>query len=430
MAICKLYIGKWPFRYYECIGSDQLEYYAVLCTDRRIDRVGHLVLLTVQVNNRTDENRPSLRIVKAVALSSFLSRLKRWAIYLTITVLLVALVEVLLAILFLTPVRKYITYKPFSFLATRYYLLHRRNCHEMVYDRFLTYTLKPNHTNQCRATEYEVLIKTNSMGLRDSDDALRRPEIIALGDSFTFGQGVDQEKLWPKMLERMTGYKVLNAGVSSYGTARELQFLKRLDTSNLKYLILQYHWTDLHENERYIKNGFQPVVTLSEKRFLKWTHMLDTDRYYPGRLVHDSASLYRLYLTKNLQHTNETEKSDTDRHVNAFLTVLNKISLHDQTKLVIFTVGVTSWWRSSGTAETMMAEYDREKGWRGFIPEYFLEQVLKRLRDSGNMPVVRAARVVNPLPLLTEDDYFIVDDHINAAGHAKIARALSAELSK
>ncbi|MCI0414704.1 hypothetical protein L0222_18150 [bacterium] len=366
----------------------------------------------------------------AVALSFFLKRLKRWAIYLTITVLLLALIEGILAILFVTPVRKYITCQPLSFLATRYYLIHRRNCHEMTYDRFLTYTLKPNHTNLCRATEYESLIKTNSMGLRDSEDALRRPEIVALGDSFTFGQGVDQQKVWPKMLERITGYKVLNAGVSSYGTARELQLLKRLDTSNLKYLILQYHWTDLHENERYIKNGFQPVVTISEKRFLMWTHMLDTDRYYPGRLIHDSASLYRLYLTKKLQHTNETEKKDTDRHVNAFLTVLNKISTHPQTKLVIFTVGATSWWRSSGTAETMMAEYDREKGWRGFIPEYFLEQVSKRLPNSTNMPVVRAARVVNPLPLLTDDAYFIVDDHINATGHAKVATALSAALSK
>jgi len=41
------------------------------------------------------------------------------------------------------------------------------------------------------------------------------------------------------VLEKNTNRKVLNAGISSFATVREMILLNRLDTSNLKYLIIQ-----------------------------------------------------------------------------------------------------------------------------------------------------------------------------------------------
>ncbi len=41
--------------------------------------------------------------------------------------------------------------------------------------------------------------------------------ILAVGDSFTYGDEVDDGQTWPAQLQRLTGRRVLNAGVSGYG---------------------------------------------------------------------------------------------------------------------------------------------------------------------------------------------------------------------
>lgn len=41
--------------------------------------------------------------------------------------------------------------------------------------------------------------------------------ILAVGDSFTYGDEVDDGQAWPAQLQRLTGRRVLNAGVSGYG---------------------------------------------------------------------------------------------------------------------------------------------------------------------------------------------------------------------
>jgi lysophospholipase L1-like esterase len=41
--------------------------------------------------------------------------------------------------------------------------------------------------------------------------------ILAAGDSFTYGEGVFDAEAWPAQLQRLTGRRVLNGGVSGYG---------------------------------------------------------------------------------------------------------------------------------------------------------------------------------------------------------------------
>ncbi len=43
------------------------------------------------------------------------------------------------------------------------------------------------------------------------------PMIMAFGDSFTEGYAAGNDETWPANLERMTGRRVLNAGVRGYG---------------------------------------------------------------------------------------------------------------------------------------------------------------------------------------------------------------------
>ncbi|MFO1157723.1 MAG: GDSL-type esterase/lipase family protein [Reyranellaceae bacterium] len=55
-------------------------------------------------------------------------------------------------------------------------------------------------------------------GLRRSGGpAAARAPILAVGDSFTFGDEVTDPETWPAQLQQITGRRVLNGGVSGYG---------------------------------------------------------------------------------------------------------------------------------------------------------------------------------------------------------------------
>jgi len=56
-------------------------------------------------------------------------------------------------------------------------------------------------------------------GLRFTGEASASSEgaILAVGDSFTYGDEVLDEEAWPAQLQRLTGRRVLNGGVTGYG---------------------------------------------------------------------------------------------------------------------------------------------------------------------------------------------------------------------
>jgi hypothetical protein len=53
-------------------------------------------------------------------------------------------------------------------------------------------------------------------GLRPTEDAPGAP-ILAVGDSYTYGEEVGDNQTWPALLEQLCGRRVLNGGVSGYG---------------------------------------------------------------------------------------------------------------------------------------------------------------------------------------------------------------------
>lgn len=71
---------------------------------------------------------------------------------------------------------------------------------------------------RCRVT-------IDSRGFRSNDNAgdLAGKRILAVGDSFTFGDQVSNDQTWPSCLERKLGVKVDNGGVFGYGAAQALK---------------------------------------------------------------------------------------------------------------------------------------------------------------------------------------------------------------
>lgn len=166
------------------------------------------------------------------------------------------------------------------------------------YDKELFYTLKPGNCifNIAESSEaYSI----NSLGVRDDEKSLDKPEILFLGDSFTMGWGVSNEDTYAQIVENKTGMKVLNAGISSYGTAREMGLLKRIDTSNLKYLIIQYCPNDHEENLSFLKNN--NILNVSSEE--KFNELVKRERkkseYYPGKYLFEIyTELKNSFITK------------------------------------------------------------------------------------------------------------------------------------
>lgn len=76
-----------------------------------------------------------------------------------------------------------------------------------------------------------LTIRTNELGLRDLPlDSLQEIRIMAAGNSFTVGFGVERQDAWPNQLagEMKLNGKVLNAGVSGYGMKQIRQLIAEL----------------------------------------------------------------------------------------------------------------------------------------------------------------------------------------------------------
>jgi lysophospholipase L1-like esterase len=86
------------------------------------------------------------------------------------------------------------------------------------------YVLSPNRSALVRAYDFTYRFTTNSLGLRGREPRIREGavRILGVGDSMTFGWGVDDEETFLARLEkgiRARGHRVdvFNAGVPGYG---------------------------------------------------------------------------------------------------------------------------------------------------------------------------------------------------------------------
>src|SRR4051812_41303460 len=82
----------------------------------------------------------------------------------------------------------------------------------LIFPRNVTVTLK--------TPEFFSTIRTNSMGFRDREFESQKSSavrVLAIGDSFTFGWGVEDKESWPKVLESRLRSEGLNIEVANLG---------------------------------------------------------------------------------------------------------------------------------------------------------------------------------------------------------------------
>ena len=133
------------------------------------------------------------------------------------------------------------------------------------FDRTLGWKNKPLSEGPFTMPDSTTYVKINSKGLRDSEYDYEKPSgvkrILVLGDSFTWGYGVEKDEIFTERLEKMLGkgFEVINAGVSGYGTDQELLYLEK---EGLKYnpdvILVAFASNDFTYDNRLNRLGYYP----------------------------------------------------------------------------------------------------------------------------------------------------------------------------
>jgi hypothetical protein len=123
------------------------------------------------------------------------------------------------------------------------------------------------HTPNSRARLMGVDVRTNSQGLRNPETSARPDpkirRVLVLGDSMTFGWGVEERDTYTRVLERMlnaTGrrYELINAGVGNYNSSQEVAwFIDRGLAYEPHEVILGYYINDAEPTPR-LAEGWLP----------------------------------------------------------------------------------------------------------------------------------------------------------------------------
>ncbi len=157
--------------------------------------------------------------------------------------------------------------------------------------------------------------RINRDGVRDRDYALNKPEgvfrIAAVGDSCTFGLGLELEDTWPKQLEKELqktnpSLEVINFGVMGYNTPQEAE---RIQDKVLKYspdlIIIGYSLNDIGVLSR------QRTVLATYKGYD--SYLTTGNRLVDGFLHHSKTYLLiknRLFLKKTNADKNPQYSKD------------------------------------------------------------------------------------------------------------------------
>jgi hypothetical protein len=143
-----------------------------------------------------------------------------------------------------------------------------------TYDRSLGYIPQPNSSHRHL---WGKTITLGADGIRSNGRRRRLGDlpILAVGDSFTFGDEVGDNETWPAHLEILLGRTVLNAGVFGYGLDQAVLRAEELVTSySPSVLIVSFTPADIARCEMAVYYSYKPYFEVQFKRLvLRRDHM-------------------------------------------------------------------------------------------------------------------------------------------------------------
>lgn len=265
------------------------------------------------------------------------------------------------------------------------------------YDPDLFYTLKPSNQNYAVNSniEFSNIYEVNSIGVRDDEASLDFPKIITLGDSHTMGWGVDQDETFSNLLEKKTKKKVLNTGIASYGSAREYLMFKRLKKDSCQTIVWQYCSNDMPENQSFLENKNRLEISSEEEYEYGCKRNFIQANYYPFKYCFEIFA-HQFRKVKYRKQFGNQPKLEMTTQVSNFFSIVKLLQKDFDGEIIIFNL------ESNETTD-----------------QYFLA-----FKDYVEKNHLKKIQLIDFSKILNEDDYFIIDDHINVSGHQKVSDAI------
>lgn len=274
-----------------------------------------------------------------------------------------------------------------------------------------------NRLGTCEFLNYEFdttvrIGKTGRLSLKEPAPYLDDFDcnVVFVGDSMTFGWGVEQSETFSHIIGKKSGCKVFNLGVSSYGTARQVIDLNRrgiIKTHIPTHIFLQYSDNDFKENIVFKQfDGYLPVMSGEQYQDLVASYEKRKKYFFPKYLSVISKRVFQK-IAEPFHNSSECIENCGEQgsdyalendEVDAFFYALSKLEF-DEVKptFTIFELNGTN------RNDCNFSDAIRRN----------LAEIKTRLGDQVS--------VLSTCGVLKSDDYFVLDDHMNAKGHAKIS---------
>jgi hypothetical protein len=292
---------------------------------------------------------------------------------------------------------------------TRHVIQFLPNCAE--YDERVTYRMK---AGSCKFSNLEFdtnvniyekkRVDSSEIGVTEDNWKQSKCLIDFLGDSHTFGWGVEAKETFAYLTAKKLGCSYRNFGVSSYGTAREFLAYSRHQKPKVKkhFIVLQYSENDLDENIEFFKNsGNLKILPEAKYKSYQIQHRKNS-KYYFGKhsivFAKAVANELRVFIETSGNEINEKIVSEEKVFSYAFGKLQN---ISNDAQFIIMEI--------NGTNQNDLQ---------------FITNVRKEFENDNELNKENV-HTIDTSNILKKSDYFVLDDHMSISGHSKIAGSVT-----
>lgn len=248
---------------------------------------------------------------------------------------------------------------------------------------------------------------------------------IALGDSFTFGQGVNQPATWAALLARRVGRDVVNLGVMGYGPQQYTRTLEKFGVALRPKVVLYCLFTNDLRDAEVFDDWINKPPSFSLSNYLR-ERSLTYNIYYGWRRQQRQGSRYvaldEVEQKLNLRKLKQEIDADSKRIAKSWTAVVDQVERARRVSeqagarfvVVYFPSKEEVYWDVAKRKMAELAPYDGRQ-------QQFRDAILRYCRSSSVTcfdltPGLKAQGTVKL--------YFTVDSHWNEAGHQAVAAEL------
>jgi len=301
--------------------------------------------------------------------------------------------------------------------------------------------------------QFSSTFRTNSQGLRGAREfSFERGEatrMVVVGDSFTWGYGVNDEDVYvSKLAELLPKVEIINLGVTAYGPSQELEYFK---SEGIRYrpdiVVLSFCLNDIEEYEyKSVKNGIvrSAIHVGGEESSGNWKGWM-SERIYLYSFIMDrintSKALVNLLvqlgikgelggyeaLDINLRPSLKQypiELEEQWESTKSKLRMIRDIANDQKTRLVLVlipsrqSIEPTSFAHTIAYTKYEPNDFDLDKPYR-LLEQFALDEQIEVINPVAAF--VRASEVGNKL-------YLTNDSHFTPAGHELFAKEITTYL--